>query len=439
MKKDKNLLLLLITNIILLIIGQISGILIIIILSLILMLYIVIKNYKKNLVNMMLFYLPFSPILKIHPNSFTFFSVSLIIVALIFWYNGRFKFDRYSLIIGIGIVVSTLIGKLIVNNPISLNYLLFIILILFIPNFILKYRKYISFEKNTYYLAIGIILACSISFLLKNNVRMQDYIYIYQWTQKDLTRFSGFYGDANYYSSQILISITSLLILLSLNKKSKVLPISIMLGLLIYLGLLSVSKTFIIILVLILIIWMIYQSRFTNILRLRILTITTIGLLIILITSKEILGSQISMYVTRFSNANTISGLTTGRSSIYTVYLDYFEAMPINLLFGRGYSNVYASGLNGHASHDTIIQSIYQFGFIGNIIFTGWMLRLGQLFNDKKLKYSIGTIIIISLIVIGFFASWLTLDMIFFDEFLFTIILFFSAIQFIKEVQLKTK
>ena len=86
---------------------------------------------------------------------------------------------------------------------------------------------------------------------------MQGYINIYTWENKGLVRLSGFYGDSNFYSAQLLVAITCNLFLLIFQKGNLKILTVILLVTLIYCGSLSVSKSFILILAVTLLLWLI--------------------------------------------------------------------------------------------------------------------------------------------------------------------------------------
>ena len=95
------------------------------------------------------------------------------------------------------------------------------------------------------------------------------------------------------------------------------------------------------------------------------------------------------------------------------------------LIFGQGYTDILYEAVNNRASHNTIIQFIYQLGIIGTITLIEWIINLSKCFKEKIRNK---TIIYIGLLVtafVGFFTSWLALDMLFFDDFFYFIIVFF--------------
>jgi O-antigen ligase len=71
---------------------------------------------------------------------------------------------------------------------------------------------------------------------------------------------------------------------------------------------------------------------------------------------------------------------------------------------------------NGVASHNTIIQAVFQFGFIGAPVLAYWVVcfyRSSARPEVKTKEYDLHRLIVF----VGFFAPWLAIDMLFFDEF----------------------
>ena len=83
------------------------------------------------------------------------------------------------------------------------------------------------------------------------------------------------------------------------------------------------------------------------------------------------------------------------------------------LIFGNGLSS--ESLIEGRASHNTFIQMIYQMGVLGAIILTIWMMFYIKTLVGINSGSADKTVLLI--ITIAIFAPWMSLDMMFFDEF----------------------
>ena len=428
----KKLLALLTANVIALSAGQALQIRSLVLFALIMMVYIVVMNYKKNFVNIMLFYLPFAPILKITPTDFSFFTIALMAVICIFSYRIRFNYGIRSYLLGACLAFLTFSSKLILGYPLTLDYIAFIATFMFLPTFVKLHGGDIKFEKNTLFFASGIIIACLTSLLLKNSLTMQAYIYVYEWTKVDLIRFSGFYGDSNYYAAQILAAISCLLLLITPIKNKNKLVYFLMIIALIFFGLLSVSKMFLFTLATILAVWLIAQARIQGLFWQRILAIICIVTVCGTVIATGAIKSGISMYATRFDMTDSASSLTTGRSDIVANYIQFFLSNPYSLSLGQGFSEVYKVAVDNRAAHNTPIQLIYQFGIVGAGLLLFWLRGLRKTFENQRTAISIGGAYLYLLLTAGVFMSWLSLDMLFLDDFFFFVLLFLSGVVYIR-------
>lgn len=77
------------------------------------------------------------------------------------------------------------------------------------------------------------------------------------------------------------------------------------------------------------------------------------------------------MVMSRFSYAANVSDLTTHRSEIWRMYLHDLSYDPVLMLLGSGFTSV---TLRMKASHNTIIQGVFQFGLIGLPVLCAWLV-----------------------------------------------------------------
>ncbi len=314
-------------------------------------------------------------------------------------------------------IIYTLILKLLLNQNFSMSYVMFVFMLFFLPTYLKLYRDQLSFELSIISFSTGIITAGFISKILMKYPHMLQYIDVYEWKRVGLTRLSGFYGDANFYSSHIIVAICGLLII-AMNKEFKhAIKLFVLVIALIYLGLLSVSKMFLFVLIVVSFLWMLTLlfNKENILLKIRIILCVAIG--VIFIISSGIFADQIHMYMIRFDMVSDTNSLTTGRSTILENYISFFENNPFALFFGQGYSSVYSSKLN-FAAHNTLIQSLYQFGIIGSMILAIWLFQL-----NNKIKTESNSVLSV-IFAIACFIPWLSLDILFFDEFFYILALY---------------
>lgn len=434
MEKDAiRTLILALLNVLLLFIAHLINNQILILGSLVFMILLVLISKSKYFLPLMLFYLPWSPVLKFAPGSISFFTIAIILmlIKLFFWEKAKVP-KKECLIIAI-LLIFTTIAKIILGHVYTLDYFVFFIMLLFFVIYCRNYHDELSFPTASYFLTFGIIAACFASLNLMDLPHMQGYINVYTWENKGLVRLSGFYGDSNFYSAQLLVAITCNLFLLIFQKGNLKILTVILLVTLIYCGSLSVSKSFILILAVTLLLWLINVLFLKKQGKLKFFILISIIVIGVLITSFGLFADEIEMYMVRFGMVENVSSLTTGRSNILENYLNFFYQNPLMLITGQGYTDILYDAVNNRASHNTIIQMLYQFGIIGTIILFTWIVSLSRYFKNKIQRNSLIYIGLLITAFVGFYSSWVALDMLYFDDFFYFIVLFLVIKRYIAE------
>lgn len=366
--------------------------------------------WKKTALPVLLFFLPWSPLLKLYNGSISFFTIALLMACLFYFWKSRLKLDLRLVILAMFILGITLTAKIIQNNSLENSYLCFFAMLLIFPSIVRASKTEVSFIEMTVFFACGIITTALSAQYLYVYPNISKYIKVYSYAT--ITRLSGYYGDPNFYSAQITACLAGILVLLMYEKKkSRQIYLMIFAAILLYCGFLSASKSFVIVIGCLLLIWLpmllgksIHKKKFGLL-----AGILCVGILIL---SSPAFQDLFQIMEDRFSYSSNLSQLTTGRTELWS---NYFNELMINiplLLFGEGYSNI---NLYGRASHNTIIQGFYQFGLIGFPIFIAWMYYMLKNVLDRK------TVLIknwgnITLMCIGIILPWMALDLLFFDE-----------------------
>lgn len=175
------------------------------------------------------------------------------------------------------------------------------------------------------------------------------------------TRFSGFWGDPNYYSVNILLAL-SLVVILHYGNKMRTGLCYLSYVLLTLFGSLTASKSFLLVLVALCVFAVVtftmdhrYSAAF--------FLLAIFSCVLVLVLSGVI--SLFSTVINRFLSGNSMSELTTGRSDIWIQYLTYINDHPYVWFVGDGFGSVL---LNEKAPHNTYIDLIYHFGLIGSFV-----------------------------------------------------------------------
>lgn len=364
---------------------------------------------NKKIMQFLLFFLPWSPLLKLYNGGISFFTIALLIVCVYSMMKMKFVFEVYQITVTATLMVLTLTAKAIQGNSISNNYLCFLIMLFLFP-FVIKYSRQNSFWELTLFFACGIITAALSAQQVAGYSNISQYIKVDSYLT--ITRLSGFYGDSNFYVAHITACMSGILLLL-LFETDKVHRgiLAVLAVVLIYCGLLSGSKSFILVMACLFFAWILlllgkgnYSSRFS----------LFIGILCAggIVLSSSAFRNLFQIVDERFSYASNISEFTTGRTDVWLRYLNEFSHNFLLTLLGEGYTDVV---LYNKASHNTIIQGIFQFGIIGFLILSVWIYQALKPILVGLRKGAVNWKCVI-LMCVGVVLPWMALDILFFDE-----------------------
>lgn len=359
----------------------------------------------------LLYFLPWSPLMKFYKDGISFFTVMLLVTCSVALMKNKMSLDIYQIVLAALIAILTAIAKMMQGNGIEKSYLFFIMMLLLFPC-MTKRISCDSFGEITIFFALGIITAAISAQRLVVFHNIARYITVDSYLT--ITRLSGYYGDPNFYSAHITACLAGVLLLLSRKKDRGGQTVLIIAAvLLLYCGMLSASKMFAVVLACLFLFWIpvLMEKSGRGNSRIRML----IGLLCAggIFLSSSVFKELFKIFDDRFAYAANVSQLTTGRTDIWKNYLkEFVEKIDITLL-GQGYSTVV---LNGRASHNTIIQGVFQFGLVGLPFLAAWMsFFIKDIFGSAEgtktdWKYA-------ALMCVGAILPWMSLDILFFDEF----------------------
>ena len=360
--------------------------------------------------SVLLFFLPWSPLLKLYSGSISFFTLALLVTCLFYLQRNSFRLELSQILLTAGLLVVTLIAKCIQSNPISNSYLFFFAMILLFPCVVKGICHTESFARLTLFFACGIISAALSAQQVATYPNISQYINVDSFLT--ITRLSGYFRDPNFYSAHITVCLAGIQILLSREKqKIRQLVWAILFVTLIYCGLLSASKSFVVVLASLFLVWIPIILERGNI---RGKFALIIGILCagVVFLSSSAVQELLRMMEVRFSYSSSVSELTTGRTDLWIRYAHEFSHNAWLTLFGEGYTSV---TLDNAASHNTIIQGIFQFGLIGFPILCAWAVHTLKQVYGRKLWKSRAKYVL--LMCIGVVLPWMALDILFFDEF----------------------
>lgn len=369
-----------------------------------------IKNYTLPI---LLFFLPWSQLLRQTPTSFSFFTFALVLVCFVSIIKKGFRFKRYHLVSGVALLILTLVSKLIDGSGLTFDYIAFIMLIMLFP--IVKEewraRRYDFYAVVTFF-SVGIVSAALCAQWFATSYNIAQFIQVDSYLT--ITRLSGFYGDPNFYTAQITAALSGvLLMLLRQRQKGRVINQVVLMLFLVYCGFLSGSKSFVLVALALLVFWTVEVLRQRGRTGVKVALICGVTVFIGFIATSALFSGLLDIIATRFSSATDASGFTTGRTELWANYINELFSDAKVIFLGKGFTNV---KLDGRASHNSLLQMVFQLGLVGSIFMISWIKGFFRdAFRSPRAEsWSKNTLVIL---MVGTFLPWMAIDIMYFDEF----------------------
>ncbi len=228
--------------------------------------------------------------------------------------------------------------------------------------------------------------------------------------------FSGINDDRNYFAITGVIALALLTFLISYTKKLGVFEAISLIALSIG-GILSNSRTFIILFAVVIIIFAF--EFFSN---------PSVGIFLIIVVIVILIGQNSFLanifgsfdnLINRFNEDNAEGG--NGRFEAWNVYLNYLFSSIRNILLGCGSSTKYATtnalGIS-EVEHNTIVQLLFSVGIIGTIGYITMFSSIVDIIkNNEKMNCSIIKLIPLIVLIIGY----CTINGAFSDRFIYSL------------------
>lgn len=364
--------------------------------------------FQNDAMCVLLFFLPWSPLLRTDRGSISLFTIALLVACLYYWHRDGFRLALYQILVTAFLVVTTLIAKAIRSNPIENHYLFFFMMLLLFPCVAKGLCGTAGFSRLTLFFACGIIMAALSARQIAAYPNISQYIKVDSYLK--ITRLSGYYRDPNFYCAHITACLAGVQLLMSRERRRsrQIVWIGVMM-VLVYCGLLSASKSFVVVLACLFLVWVPVLLTGGHVKRgVAILAGVACAAAVMLLSAA--VQDLLRMVVSRFSNVSGVSDLTTHRSEIWRMYLHDISRDPVLMLLGSGYTSV---TLGTKASHNTIIQGVFQFGLIGLPVLCAWLvMTLRRASGGSGCRRDA-----FLLMCVGVMLPWMALDILFFDEF----------------------
>ena len=385
---------------------------------------------KNTAMPVMLFFLPFAPLLKMRPGTISFYTIALLLIYVIYTVTGSRQVRILHLIPALLLVVMTLVVKTAYGYELDNSYILFAVTLMLVPFLSRELDGGYDFYWLTVCFSLGICLAAITAQYLTVFSTINRYIDIN--TTLGFARRSGYMGDPNFYSCHITAALSGILVLTLNNDNRKKLFVLIPLAcLLLYCGLMSVSKSFLLISACLLLLWITALLLQQGKMSVKVTLVVTLLIAGAFLLSSTVFTDMLDTMFSRFGQDNNLSDFTTGRTEVWSRYANaMFEDVRL-LLFGQGYSDII---LGEKPTHNTLLETVFQLGVIGFVLMTAWIVFFVQtLLDGARLQRRQTTWLI--LLLIGTFGPWMALDYLFFDEFFLLPIFVCMAVRFLHRKQ----
>lgn len=308
-------------------------------------------------VYIMFFLFPFATIIKLDVTSISLFYIILFGAVM-----STFIVQKPNIIRSVGglflllsgyIFVLGFLGDFIESITLSLSFAYVILLMLDVEE--IDYIKLIRTVAISE--IIGSVMALFQDFFPRLNIEYAGF----EDSESEYSRFGGLLTNPNNYTVLINILIACFL-LLYIKGLTKKIDIVLLITLIVF-GFMSLSKSFIVCLVItaFFVVAVLFRNEPKKFI---------IFIIIAFIAGLIMFGTSLRQYIDVFSyrfsadieDDATLSSMTTGRTDYWQMYFDYFIHNPIKFVFGKGLGG---GTLNGHAAHNTYIETIYYIGLIG--------------------------------------------------------------------------
>jgi len=381
---------------------------------------------KNAAMPVILFFLPFAPLLKFRPGTISFFTIALLLIYCIYAVTGSRRVKVLHLIPALLLVVLTLVVKTAYGYELDNSYILFAVTLMLVPFITRELDAGYDFYWLTICFALGICLAAVTAQYLTVFPTISRYIDVN--TSLGMIRRSGYNGDPNFYSSHITAVLSGILVLLLHNDKRNKLFVLVPLAcLLLYCGLMSVSKSFVLVSACLLLLWVMALLLQRGRVSVKVTLVVTLLVAGLFLLSSTVFTDLLNVVFSRFSQDNNLSDLTTGRTDVWGHYVTAMLEDARLLFFGQGYTDVI---LGEKPTHNTLLEIVFQLGLIGFGLMALWMAYYTHTLLDGA-RIRRRQIARLAILLIGVFGPWMALDYLFFDEFFLLPIYACMAVRFL--------
>lgn len=173
-------------------------------------------------------------------------------------------------------------------------------------------------------------------------------------------RFAGLHGNPNYYTLDITVLLSTIIVMISCKKNVKILALFLII--LSVFGLMSVSKSFLLSWIILMVFWLFISIRQGVGALAKFMFIILIGIAAAYFFAYDYINTFILRFV---GGSGTLSEITTGRTDIWKTYINEMFNDPKILFFGNGLNTI----LDGKGAHNTFLECLFMMGIFGTFLF----------------------------------------------------------------------
>lgn len=209
-----------------------------------------------------------------------------------------------------------------------------------------------------------------------------------------IMRFRGLFEDPNYYMTLLVVAL-GLLLKLRDDRHISLLSFWIQAAPLAVFGVLTYSKTFLLVAVLLAGFYFLWQMANRKLVWSFVLVALAVSGISVLLLWED---SPLAVILARLSSADSLDELTTGRTVVFADYLEIIFGDVKSFFFGQGLS---AEGLVKDP-HNLYIEILYYLGAVGLLLYSGFfvaVLRCLRRKVDNPSFYSRNIVLVLVLIL----------------------------------------
>lgn len=330
------------------------------------------------------FLMPFAGIIKISPGQISFFTVMFLafVIRIVFRKGSLRRIFLISILLFVGYsFIFSGTEKIITIGTMACGFIML--------HDACRSEEY-NYKEVLYAFCFGLIVS-SVLGLFKEQLPIINH-FIQDTAHKIgheeyAKRFVGLNYNPNYYSMDISVALSCLVVLMSKTKSGKLQMILFVV--LSVFGFMSVSKSFLLVWFVLVVILLLYgfHNNGVTFFKFFILLIATAAF--IYFFAKE----SVDTYIIRLTQdtGESLSDVTTGRTDIWISYLKATFKSEKVLLFGAGLGEILEKG-----THNTYLECIYGLGIIGTAIYM-FTLKMSLAIKNlpKNMVYYIPVLILL--------------------------------------------